>query len=92
MPLRDFIFEPGDVVFLGNEYDGLPSTMIGSADATLYVPLPPGYLPKKRSHSPIDPERPVPVVQNGIPNLNVAMAATIICYEMYTQRMNTMNA
>ncbi len=81
--LPKFEFQPGDIVVLGNEYDGLPDDVFASADALLNVPMPDGWLPKKRSHKPIDPSRMEPVARDGQPNLNVAMTAGIICYAVY---------
>lgn len=78
--LKDFWFQQEDLVILGNEYDGLPASVIDSADAGLYIPLPKADLPKPRSFSPIDPSRAASVAQNGIPNLNVSIAASIIGY------------
>jgi tRNA G18 (ribose-2'-O)-methylase SpoU len=90
--LRNFVFEPNDVILFGNEYDGLSREIIVAADAKLYIPLPPGAVPKPRSYSPIDPKRVAAVGRNGLPNLNVAMAATIIGYEMYSQRRHRSRA
>lgn len=79
--LHDFEFAEGDLIMLGNEYDGLPSGLIESADAKIYIPMPKLYLPKPCSHWPIDPARSTAANQNGVPNLNVAVAAGIVGYE-----------
>jgi tRNA G18 (ribose-2'-O)-methylase SpoU len=86
IPLQDFAFEANDIILLGNEYDGLPSDVIAEADESLYIPLPPDYLPKPRSYSPIDAARTEAVSQNGIPNLNVAITSGIISYVFRSQR------
>lgn len=78
--LPEFHFEPGDLIVLGNEYDGVDSDVIGMADCKVYVPMPPGCLPKLRSSSPIDPMRHHAVKQNGVPNLNVSVTAGIVAY------------
>jgi len=83
LPLSSFRFLPGDLIALGNEYDGLPDDVAASADALLHVPTPPAWLPKERSHSPIDPTRTAPVARDGTPSLNVAMTAGIVCYAAY---------
>ena len=84
--LSDFCFQQEDIVVLGNEYDGLPSPIIDTADAALYIPLPKASLPKPPSFAPIDASRNASVAQDGIPNLNVAMTASIIGY---VSRMQT---
>jgi tRNA G18 (ribose-2'-O)-methylase SpoU len=78
--LHEFEFAEDDLIMFGNEYDGLSSDLIASADARIYIPMPKNYLPKPCSHSPIDPSRCHEVNQNGIPNLNVAVAAGIVGY------------
>lgn len=85
IPLPNFQFRSDDIILLGNEYDGLPNHVTSKTDATLYIPLPPGFLPKPRSYSPIDPARAAAVSKNGVPSLNVSTAAAIISYTMYTQ-------
>jgi tRNA G18 (ribose-2'-O)-methylase SpoU len=81
--LPGFRFRPGDVVALGNEYDGLPVAMLASADEILHIPMPQGFVPKPVSRTPIDPARTQPVARDGQPNLNVAMAAGILCYAAF---------
>jgi tRNA G18 (ribose-2'-O)-methylase SpoU len=83
LPLSDFHFRPGDLIALGNEYDGLPDEVVASAAALLHVPTPALWLPKQRSHSPIDPVRTAPVAREGQPCLNVAVTAGILCYAAY---------
>jgi len=78
--LPEFHFEPGDLIVLGNEYDGVGAEVIRMADCKVYVPMPPGCLPKLRSRRPIDPNRPHAVKQNGVPNLNVSVTAGIVAY------------
>jgi tRNA (cytidine/uridine-2'-O-)-methyltransferase len=84
-PLNEFIFEPHDIIMFGNEYDGLPTEMIESADAKLYIPLPEGVVTKPRSNRPIDPSRMVGVAQEGLPNLSLSMSVAIVAYEVYLQ-------
>ena len=83
--LSDFRFEPGDIVMLGNEYDGLPADIAARADHRLTIPMADVWTPKPRSLSPIDPNRVAPVARDGQPNLNVAIAGAIICYAAYLQ-------
>jgi tRNA G18 (ribose-2'-O)-methylase SpoU len=85
--LPDFHFVPGDVIALGNEYDGLPAELESRADCKLRIPMADVWTPKPRSSSPIDPNRTAPVAREGSPNLNVAMAGAIICYAAYTQAL-----
>jgi len=88
IPLNEFDFREGDVILLGNEYDGLPADVIQNADARLYIPLADVVVPKQKSQgTPIDPTRQAEVAQNGVPNLNVATAAAIISYARHVQRM-----
>jgi tRNA G18 (ribose-2'-O)-methylase SpoU len=86
-PLPDFRFAPGDVVALGNEYDGLPHELEHHADCRLIIPMAAVWTPKPRSASPIDPSRTAPVARDGTPNLNVAMAGAIICYAAHAQAL-----
>jgi tRNA (cytidine/uridine-2'-O-)-methyltransferase len=83
--LPDFHFRPGDVVALGNEYDGLPADVVARADARIVIPMADVWTPKPQSISPIDPSRATPVARDGQPNLNVAVAGAIICYAAYLQ-------
>ena len=85
--LPDFRFEPGDVVALGNEYDGLPAAAETAADCRIVIPMADVWTPKPRSASPIDPARVAPVARDGEPNLNVAIAGAIVCYAAYVQAM-----
>jgi tRNA G18 (ribose-2'-O)-methylase SpoU len=83
-PLPRHPFIRGDVVALGNEYDGLPDHMIARAGSILHIPMPPGWAPKPKALRPIDPARSG-VARDGQPSLNVAMAAAIICYAAFNQ-------
>jgi tRNA G18 (ribose-2'-O)-methylase SpoU len=85
--LPEFQFEPGDVVALGNEYDGLPATLEQNADHRIVIPMADVWTPKPRSASPIDPTGVAAVARVGQPNLNVAMAGGIVCYQAYVQAM-----
>jgi tRNA (cytidine/uridine-2'-O-)-methyltransferase len=85
--LPDFRFRPGDVVVLGNEYDGLPAEVVAAADQRIVIPMAEVWTPKPRSINPIDPARTAPVARDGEANLNVAMAGAIICYQAYVQAM-----
>jgi tRNA G18 (ribose-2'-O)-methylase SpoU len=78
--LRDFEFAENDLIMFGNEYDGLHPDIIEKADAKIYIAMPNCHLPKPTSRKPIDPSRTHEVNQNGIPNLNVAVAAGIVGY------------
>jgi tRNA G18 (ribose-2'-O)-methylase SpoU len=82
-PLSSFHFLPGDLIALGNEYDGLPDEVVATADTLLHVPTPAVWIPKEKSHSPIDPVRTAPVAHDGQPSLNVAVTAGILCYAAY---------
>ena len=84
-PLSTYRFLPGDLIVLGNEYDGLPEKVVSSADEILYVPMAAVSLPKEKSRSPIDPTRTAPIARDGQPNLNVAMTAGIMCYAAYAE-------
>jgi tRNA G18 (ribose-2'-O)-methylase SpoU len=85
LSLKNFHFQPGDLIVMGNEYDGLPDEVATSADVRLYVPIPASLMPKEKSHSPIDPSRIAPVSRAGQLSLNVAVTAGIVCYAAYTQ-------
>lgn len=78
------VFLPGDIIVLGNEYDGLPDEDMAAADVVLTIPMPQVWTPKPAARNPIDPARTAPVARDGRPNLNVAMAGAIICYAAYT--------
>lgn len=84
--LHDFEFENNDLIMFGNEYDGLEPDLIARADAKVYIQMPQIYLPKPFSRKPIDPSRSSEVNQNGIPNLNVAVAAGIVAYAFFCWR------
>ncbi|NDE90399.1 MAG: hypothetical protein EB059_04565 [Alphaproteobacteria bacterium] len=85
--LPQYVFQDGDVILLGNEYDGLPQSVMDNAAEKLYIPLPSANLPKPRSFSPIDKTREESVAAEGIPNLSVSMTAAIIAYEIYAQKI-----
>lgn len=80
---HEFGWRADDAVLFGNEYDGLSATEFAAADALVTIPMPAGYLPKPKSHSPIDPARAAGVSQDGAPNLNTAVAASIIAFLGY---------
>jgi len=84
--LPDFAWQQGDVVALGNEYDGLPAELVRDAAVRLRIPMPDGYAPKPLSRHPIDPSRTAPVTRQGKPSLNVAVSAGIIAYSAYFWR------
>lgn len=83
--LPDFVFQEGDTVVVGNEYDGLSPEFISLADEKLYIPMPEVHVPKFRSYSPIDPDRDEDVKQNGLANLSASTSANIIAYSIYLQ-------
>lgn len=83
--LPDFKFQAGDIVVLGNEYDGLPADVAAAATCALRIPMAEVWTPKPPSASPIDPARAGRVTHDGMPNLNVAMAAGIICYQWFVR-------
>ena len=89
-PLSSFHFSPGDLLALGNEYDGLPEDVVAGADALVQVPTPAVWMPKAKSQSPIDPHRTAPVARDGQPSLNVAVTAGILCYAAYLEWLATM--
>jgi tRNA G18 (ribose-2'-O)-methylase SpoU len=76
-------FSSGDLIVLGNEYDGAPPEMLADADVSLHIPMPDVWMPKPASWYPIDPSKSS-VARDGTPNLNVAMSAAIICYAAYS--------
>lgn len=78
--LPAFAWRDGDLVVLGNEYDGLPDAVMAQAAAQLQIPMPEGFTPKPKSNSPIDPARAATVSRDGKPNLNVAMSCGILAY------------
>jgi tRNA G18 (ribose-2'-O)-methylase SpoU len=81
-PLPATEFRSGDLIVLGNEYDGVPPEMLAEADVSLHIPMPDVWMPKPASWYPIDPSKSS-VARDGTPNLNVAMSAAIICYAAY---------
>lgn len=85
VPLTGFEFQPGDLIALGNEYDGLSDTFVREADVVIQVPTPPVWMPKEQSKLPIDPLRKAPVARDGEPSLNVAVTGGIVCYAAYAQ-------
>lgn len=91
IPMTDFTWRAGDLVAIGNEYDGLPSAIVSSADVRLWIPLPVVPVPKPKARSPIDPERARGVAREGTPNLNAAMATAIIVYDAYRQLLSASN-
>lgn len=85
-PLDEFEFRDGDVIAIGNEYDGLPESIVAAADAVIHIRMADVWTPKPASHSAIDPTRTAPVANDGKPNLNAAMSAGIICYAAFLAR------
>jgi tRNA G18 (ribose-2'-O)-methylase SpoU len=85
--LPDFEFRSGDMLVLGNEYDGLPDEFVARADVSLHIPMPAVWTPKPKAEKPIDPTRVTGVARDGQPNLNVAMTAGILCYAAYVSRL-----
>lgn len=83
--LPDYRYRPGDVFILGNEYSGLPAEITAAADEVLSIPMPAGWTPKPDALRPIDALRTSSVARNGMPSLNVAMTAGIVCYSVYTK-------
>lgn len=83
--LPNFTFQPGDMVVIGNEYDGLSQEFIDVADAKLFIPMPEVWVPKPKSFYPIDPSRQEEVAQNGLANLSASTSANIISYNIYLQ-------
>lgn len=78
--LPDFVFRPGDLVAIGNEYDGLPADYIAGADCRLHIPMPAGHTPKLPSLQPIDPAHQPVDPDDGSPVLSSAVSGAIICY------------
>ena len=83
--LPTFRFRDDDVVAIGNEYDGLPETLIGGADVRLHIPMPATFTPKLPSRSPIDASHPLADPTDGSPVLSSAMTAGILCYAAHLQ-------
>jgi tRNA (cytidine/uridine-2'-O-)-methyltransferase len=86
--LVNFRFRAGDIVILGNEYDGLPDDLVAKADLSLRIAMPHLQTPKPVSWYPIDPTRNS-VSHDGTPSLNVAISAGIICHAVYTNWLAT---
>ena len=82
--LSDFTWQVGDVVVLGRSDDGLPDELTDDTTIRLRIPMPDVYTPKPASYHPIDPARTAPVSRDGMPNLNVAMAAAILVFSAYS--------
>lgn len=82
-PIETFRFQAGDMIAVGNEYDGLPDDLVASADASVRISMGDVWTPKPQSHNPIDAARTAPVARDGKPNLNVAIAAGIICHALF---------
>jgi tRNA G18 (ribose-2'-O)-methylase SpoU len=83
--LDRFAFAPGDVVMLGNEYDGLPDIAVSMAASRLHIPMADVWTPKPISHRPIEGQRPQHVARDGMASLSVAIAGGIICYRWHTR-------
>ncbi|MEO0668236.1 MAG: TrmH family RNA methyltransferase [Pseudomonadota bacterium] len=86
VPLSEMKWKPGDCVAFGNEYDGLDLSGMDKAQATVWIQTTDQHLPKPRSINPIDPTRVEEVRRNGGATLNVAAAAAIIGYSMFSAR------
>lgn len=87
-----FEFKDHDTILIGNEYDDLDPKIIERADAKVYIPLAPGYTPKAKSFSPIDPTRENSDnedEQGGMPSLNVSQKTTILAYKVFEQRLKS---
>jgi tRNA G18 (ribose-2'-O)-methylase SpoU len=85
VPLPELRFAKGDILVLGNEYDGLPAHVVDDADIVTTIPMPDVWMPKERSGRQIDPSRVAPVSRDGEPSLNVAVSAGIVCYAAHCQ-------
>jgi tRNA G18 (ribose-2'-O)-methylase SpoU len=83
LALPAFTWMTGDLLALGNEYDGLPEEVSLRSSARLHIPMPEGYAPKPPSYNPIDPARIAPVPRDGSPNLNVSISAGVLIYSAY---------
>jgi tRNA G18 (ribose-2'-O)-methylase SpoU len=86
---HSFKWRPDDIVLVGNEYDGLDSGLVDMSDCRVRIQMPPGHLPKPKSFQPIDRQRHKDVNNNGAPNLNTAVATSIICYLSYLRSSGT---
>lgn len=86
--LQSVQFQAGDIIALGNEYDGLSDELLNRGTLKLHIPMPEVWMPKPVSSNPIDPTRNS-VSHDGTPNLNVAMSAGIICYSAYVSWIAT---
>lgn len=85
-PLPDFRFETSDLIYIGNEYDGLPPDLIRTADVRLRVPMPDVRTPKAVSASAIDPDRAGFAGDGDAPVLSASMTAAILCYDLFRKR------
>ena len=85
--LHAFAFHTGDIVMIGNEYDGLAASALAAASATIRIPMADVWTPKPPSSRPIDAERAAPVARDGMPSLNAAIAGGILCYQWHIDRM-----
>lgn len=80
---NQFDWKPGDAVVVGNEYSGLSEDELSKCDAHVKIPMPPTYVPKPVSASPIDPRGIERIASFGAPSLNVAVAASILLADAY---------
>ena len=87
--LPNFKFSRNSVVIVGNEYDGLPQEIAEICSVLISIPMAKVWTPKPPSHDPIDPLRKAPVARDGRPNLNVAVASSIICYDWFLRRRHS---
>tara|TARA_R110002020_G_scaffold6361_2_gene26853 strand:- start:2276 stop:2815 length:540 start_codon:yes stop_codon:yes gene_type:complete len=84
---QDFDWRGDDLVLIGNEYDGLGAALMERADSRVMIPMPPGYLPKPKSFTPIDSNSSVS--HDGAPSLNTAVATSILCFLSYLRSSGT---
>ena len=81
--MEKFSFAGGDVIAVGNEYDGLSDTFVADADAVVRISMADVWTPKPRAAQPIDPLRQTSVMRDGSPSLNVAISAGILCHAAF---------
>lgn len=81
-----FNFCQGDIVILGNEYEGLPVEVLSRCAEKIRIPMADVWTPKPLSTDPIDPIKAASINRNGMPSLNVAIAAAIVCYAHFISR------
>ena len=77
IPLPEFIWQSGDLVAVGNEYNGLPEDILTRASVQLHIPMPEGHTPRL---PPTASARTDLVARDGWPNLNVSISVGILLY------------